>query len=325
MKAVVCTKYGTAEVIQLKEVEKPILKDNEVLVKIFAVAVDIEDPMQREGKPYFARFFVGLFKPRIPILGSEFAGEIEAVGKNVKLFKKGDEVFGVTGGKFGCDAEYVCMPETGLLSKKLPNISIEESAPVCGMLQAWNLLKDKANIQSGQKVLINGAAGSVGSAAVQLAKYFGAKVTGVTFTDNLEFVKSLGADKVIDSTKEDFTQNSETYDVILDVTGKPSSYCKNSLKKGGFYLTNYPTFSILLLMFWSKLFNDKKIIFSATALMPVSKRLNFLKDLLLLFKAEKIKTVIDRRYRLDQIIEAHKYIEQGCMKGNVVVTIKHNK
>lgn len=321
MKATICTKYGSPEVLQLQEVEKPTPRDNEVLIKIFAVAVGIEDPIQRKGKPYFTRLFVGFTKPRVSILGTEFAGRIEAVGKDVKLFKKDDEVFGVTDARFGCDAEYTCMPETGLLSSKLPILTYEESAPICGALQAWNLLKDKANIQSGQKVLINGAAGSVGSAALQIAKYFGAEVTGVCNTDNLEFVKSLGADQVIDYTKEDFTKNGKTYDVILDVTGKSSSYCKNSLEKRGYYLTNYPTFLVLLQMFWTKLFNDKKVIFSATGLLPVSKRLSFLKDLLLLYKGGRLKTFIDRTYRLDQIIEAHKFIEQGHPRGNTVLVV----
>jgi NADPH:quinone reductase-like Zn-dependent oxidoreductase len=324
MKAIVCTKYGPPEVLQLKEVEKPTPKDNEVLVKIFAVVVGIEDPMQRKGKPYFGRIFVGFTKPRRPILGTEFSGEIEAVGKNVKLFKKGDKVFGSTDARFGCNAEYMCMPEDGFLSIKLPKISYEEAAPVCGALQAWNLLKSKANIQSGQKVLINDASGSIGSAAVQIAKIFGAEVTGVSCTDNLEFVKSLGADKVIDYTTEDFTQNGQAYDAILDVTGKPSfTHSKNSLKKRGFYLTTYPKLSVLLQMFLTGIFNGKKVIFSATGLIPVSKRLKFLKDLILLFEEGKLKTIIDRNYRLDQIVKAHRYVEQGHMRGNVVISVEH--
>jgi len=325
MKAVVCTQYGPPEVLQVQEVEKPVPKDNEVLIKIFAVVVGIEDPMQRKGKPYFGRIFVGFTKPRKPILGTEFAGVIEAAGKKVKLFKKADEVFGSTGAGFGCNAQYVCMPEEGFLSIKLPKITFEEAAPVCGALQAWNLLKAKANIQSGQKVLINDASGSIGSAAVQIAKALGAEVTGVSCTDNLEFVKSLGADRVIDCTTEDFTENGQTYDVVLNLTGNPSfSHYRNSLKKRGFYLTTYPTLSVLLQMFWTGIFDGKKVIFSATGLMPVSKRLGFLKDLILLFEEGKIKTIIDRNYRLDQIVDAHQYIEQGRIKGNVVITIGNN-
>ena len=325
MKAVVCTKYGPPEVLQLKEVEKPIPKDNEILIRIFTVVVGIEDCMQRKGKPYFGRIFVGFTKPRKPILGTEFAGEIEAVGKNVKLLKKGDEVFGSTGAGFGCNAEYMCMPEEGFLSKKLQKITFKEAAPVCGALAAWNLLKAKANIQSGQKIIIIDASGSISSAAVQIAKALGAEVTGVCSTDNLEFVKSLGADRVIDYTNEDFTENGQTYDVVLNVMGKPSfSHCKNSLKKRGFYLTTYPTLSVLLQMFWTGIFDGKKVIFSATGLMPVSKRLSFLKDLILLFEEGKLKTIIDRNYRLDQIAEAHQFVEQGHIKGNVVITIGNN-
>ncbi|MEI6089402.1 MAG: NAD(P)-dependent alcohol dehydrogenase [bacterium] len=325
MKAIVCTKYGPANVLLLKDVEKPTPKDNEVLIKIFAVVVGIEDPMQRKGKPYFGRIFVGFTKPRKPILGTEFAGEIEAVGKNVKKFKKGDSVFGVTGAGFGCYAEYMCMPDGGLLSIKLPNMTNEEAAPVCGALQAWNLLTSKANIQSGQKVLINDASGSIGSAAIQIAKALGAEVTGVSCTDNLEFVKSLGADIVIDNSDEDFTKNGLRYDIILDVSGKSLSFqFKNSLTKRGFYLTTYPTLSVLLQMFWTGIFNGKKIIFSATGLMSISKRLTFLKNLLLLFEEGKIRTIVGRNYRLEQMVEAHQFVEQGRIKGNVVITIAHN-
>ena len=320
MKAIVCSEYGPPEVLKLKEVEKPVPKNNELLIRVYAVFVGIEDIMQRNGKPYFGRVFIGLTKPRKPIFGTEFCGEIEEVGKSVKLFKKGDKVFGSTDARFGCNAEYMCMPEDGFLSIKLPKISYEEAAPVCGALQAWNLLKSKANIQSGQKVLINDASGSIGSAAVQIAKIFGAEVTGVSCTDNLEFVKSLGADRVIDYTTEDFTQNGQTYDVILDVTGKPSfTHYKNSLKKRGFYLTTYPKLSVLLQMFLTGIFNGKKVIFSATGLIPASERLKFLKDLILLFGEGKLKTIVDRNYRLDQMVKAHQYVEQGHIKGNVVI------
>jgi NADPH:quinone reductase-like Zn-dependent oxidoreductase len=322
MKAIICSKYGPPEVLQLKEVEKPRLGNNEVLIKIFAVVVGIEDPLQRKGKPYFGRIFVGFTKPRKPILGTEFAGVIEAVGKNVKLFKKADEVFGSTGAGFGCNAEYMCMPEVGFLSKKLPKTTFQEAAPVCGALAAWDLLKDKANIQNGQNILIIDAAGSIGSAAIQIAKAFGAEVTGVCNRDNLEFVKSLGADNVIDFTTEDFTKNGLTYDVILDITGNPSFLNrKNSLTRKGFYLTTYPKLSILFQMFWTWIFNKKKVIFSATGLLPVSKRLCFLKDLVQLFEKGKLRTVIDRTYRLDQIADAHHFVEQGDIKGNVVITI----
>ena len=322
MKAIVCPKYGPPEVLQFKEEYKPVPKYNELLIRVYTVFVGIEDPMQRKGKPYFGRVFVGLTKPKKPILGTEFCGEIEEVGKDVKLFKKGDRVFGVTGAGFGCYAEYMCMPEAGLLSIKPPNMTNEEAAPVCGALAAWNLLKAIANIQSGQKVLIYGASGSIGSAAVQIAKVFGAEVTGVCSSSNLEMVKSLGADIVIDNTGEDFTKNGLTYDVILDVSGKPSSLqFKNSLNKRGFYLTTYPTISILFQTFWTSMFNSKKVVFSATGLKPVSERLAFLKEIIKLFNEGKLKTIIDQSFQLDQMIEAHRYVERGLERGNVVVTI----
>ncbi|MFA6946325.1 MAG: NAD(P)-dependent alcohol dehydrogenase [Pedobacter sp.] len=322
MKAIVCPKYGSPEVLQLKVLEKPVPKNNELLIRVYTVFVGIEDPMQRKGRPYFGRIFVGLTKPRIPILGTEFSGEIEAVGKDVKQFKKGDRVFGVTGARFGCYAEYMCMPESGLLSIKPPNITNEEAAPVCGALAAWNMLKAIANIQSGQKVLIYGASGDIGLAAVQIAKVFGAEVTGVCSSSNLEMVKSLGADKVIDITHVDFTKNGQTYDVILDASGKPSSLkFKNSLNKRGFYLTTYPTISTLFQTFWTSMFDRKKVVFSATGLKPVSERLVFLKEIIKLIVEEKLKTIIDQSFQLEQMAEAHKYVERGLERANVVVTI----
>jgi NADPH:quinone reductase-like Zn-dependent oxidoreductase len=322
MKAIVCPKYGPPEVLQFKEVNKPFPKNNELLIRVYTVFVGIEDLMQRKGKPYFGRFFVGLAKPRKPILGTEFAGEIEAVGENVKLFKKGDEVFGVTGAGFGCYAEYLCMPEAGLLSVKPTNMTNQEAAPICAALAAWNLLKAVANIQSGQKVLIYGASGRIGLAAVQIAKIFGAEITGVCSSSNLELVKSIGADNVIDNTEEDFTKNGLTFDVILDVSGEPSSLqFKNSLNKRGFYITTYPTISILFQNFWTSIFNAKKVVFSATAFKPVSERLAFLKELLKLFKEGKLKTIIDQSFKLEQMVEAHRYIEKGLERGNVVVNI----
>ena len=322
MKAIICAKYGPPEVLQLKEVEKPIPKDNEILIRIFTVVVATEDPLQRKGKPYFARLIIGFTKPKKSILGTEFAGEVEAVGKDVKLFKKGDQVFGSTGSNFGCYAQYVCIPEKGLVSIKPSNISNEEASPVCSALTAWNFLKTQANIQSGQKILINGASGSVGSAAVQIAKVFGAEVTGVCSTANLELVESLGADGVIDYTNEDFTKNGQIYDIIFDVAGKSSfSKCKNSLKQRGIYLNPVVTLSILLQMFWTTMFNSKKVKFSATGLRPLPERLANLKELIILFEAGKLKTIIDKSYPLEQIVEAHRYVEGGRKKGNVVINV----
>jgi NADPH:quinone reductase-like Zn-dependent oxidoreductase len=326
MKAIVYEKYGPPDVLQLKGVEKPVPKDNEVLVKIYAVAVSTEDPLNRKGSPFIIRFATGLTRPKKPIQGAEFAGEIEAVGKDVKLFKKGDQVFGSTGTAFGCYAEYVCVPEEGFLAIKPTNITYDEAAPICGALAAWNFLTDKANIQNGQKVLINGASGAVGTAAVQIAKHFGAEVTGVCSSANLELVKSLGADKVIDYTKEDFIKSGETYDIIFDAVSKSSfSSCKGSLTQNGVYLSTVLKLSILLQMLWTSKIGSKKAMFSATGLRPVPERLIFLKELIGLIEAGKMKTVIDRRYPLEQIADAHRYVEKGHKRGNVVITLEHKK
>jgi NADPH:quinone reductase-like Zn-dependent oxidoreductase len=321
MKAIVYEKYGPPDVLQLKEVEEPTPKDDEVLIRVYATTATASDLMMRRGEPFIGRFVLGLRKPKNPIPGAEFAGEIEAIGKDVKLFKEGDQIFGSID-SLGCYAEYVCLPEEGVVAIKPANMTYEEAAPVCdGALTAWNLL-DMANIQSGQRVLINGASGSVGISAVQLAKYVGAEVTGVCSTTNLEMVKSLGADKVIDYTKEDFTKSGETYDIIFDAVGKSSfSRCKRSLTQKGVYLS--PVFGLpqLVQMLWTSKIGSKKAKFSATGLRPVSERLIFLKELIELIEAGKIKSVIDRRYPLEQIAEAHRYVEKGHKKGNVVITV----
>jgi NADPH:quinone reductase-like Zn-dependent oxidoreductase len=319
MKAIVYTKFGPPEVLQLQAVEKPTPKDNEVLIKIHATTVVKEDPDMRASPG-----FNGFLKPRNPILGQELAGEVEAVGRNVTRFRPGDQVFGI--GAFGAYAEYKCMPETGALAIKPANISYEEAASVPnGALTALPFLRDKGKIQSGQTVLIYGASGSVGAAAVQLARYFGAEVTGVCSTVNLEWVKSLGANLVIDYTQEDFTENGKTYDVIFDTVGKRSfSECKGSLTDEGIYLATVPTPVIMLQALWTARSGSKKVKFVATGLRPAREKIKDLVFLTELIEAGKIKPVIDRRYPLEQIAEAHRYVEKGHKKGNVVITVEHN-
>ena len=321
MKAIVYTKFGPPEVLQLKEVEKPTPKDNEVLIRIHATTVAAEDPGMRSSPG-----INGLIKPRKPILGWYLAGEIKATGKNVELFSIGDQVFGSAGMRLGAHAEYICLPEDGALAIKPANITYEEAAAIPnGALTALPFLRDNGKIQRGYKVLINGASGTVGTSAVQFAKYYGAEVTGVCSSTNLELVKSLGADHVIDYTEEDFTQNGQTYDVIFDAVGKSSfSRCKNSLKDGGVYLTTFPTLAAMLQRLWPSMSGSKKVSFAATGLRPASDKAKDLVFISELVESGKIKAVIDRRYPMEQIAEAHRYVETGHKKGDVVITVVQN-
>jgi len=318
MKAIVYTKFGPPEVLQLQEVEKPTPKAHEVLIKIVATTVVKEDPDMRASPG-----FNGFLKPRNPILGQELAGEIESIGKDVTRFKPGDQVYGMN--MFGAYAEYKCMPESGALTIKPANMSYEEAASVPnGALTALPFLRDKGKIQSGQTVLIYGASGSVGTAAIQLARYYGAEVTGVCSTANLEWVKSLGANQVIDYTQEDFTENAKTYDIIFDTVGKRSfSECKGSLTDDGIYLTTVPTPAIMLQALWTAKSSGKKVKFVAAGLRPASEKIKDLIFLTELIEAGKMKAVIDRCYPLEHMAEAHRYVKQGHKKGNVVITVDH--
>ena len=325
MKAIVFTKYGSPDVLQLKEVEKPTPKDNEVLIRIYATTVTAGDcEIRRFEMPILfwlpIRLYMGIIKPRIKILGQELAGEIESVGKAVTLFKKGDQVFAATDARFGAYAEYKCLPGAHVMTTKPTNMTYDEAAGVpVGGLNALHFLR-KGNVQSGRKVLIYGATGSIGTFAVQLAKHFGAEVIGVCSTPNLELVKSLGADKVIDYTKEDFSQKGETYDVIFDTVGKSSfSRSKRSLKKKGFYLLANPGLSQTVRGLWTSITSDKKVIIALARYRTGD--LVFLKELI---EAGKVKSVIDRRYPMEQISEAHRYVEKGQKTGNVVITLERN-
>ena len=333
MKAVVYTEYGPPEVLQLQEVEKPSPKDDEVLIRIYATAVTSGDYTLRSLDAstrimgLLFGFNFGLIRPKNPMLGYDLAGEVEAVGIDVKRFKVGDQVFGSAGAKRGAYAEYICLPEEsedeegGLLALKPANMTYEEAAAVPhGALSALVFLRDKGNIQSGQEVLIYGASGGVGTYAVQLAKCFGAEVAGVCSTTNLELVKSLGADKVIDYTKEDFTKDGKTYDLIYETVGK-SSFSRNlsSLKEDGIYLAGSAGLLQTFQIAWTSMRGSKKIVVGPG--FGSKEDLIFLKELI---EAGKIKPVIDRRYPLEQIEEAHRYADTGHKKGNVVISVAHN-
>lgn len=324
MKAIVYTNYGSPDVLQLREVEKPVPGTNEIIVKICATTVSSEDCTFRKGKPFVARLATGLVKPAHPTLGSYLAGTIVATGKDVKRFKEGDQVFGATGADFGAHAEFICLPEQGALAPKPTNLNFAEAVAVCaGGLTALPFLRDTGKIQPGQKVLINGASGSVGTSAVQLAKYFGAEVSGVCSTANLELVKSLGADEVIDYTQRDFTRSDNVYDLIFDTVGKSSfSQCKRVLKSTGTYLLTVLTLPILLQMLWTSRIGSKKAMITFTGLRPDKVKSSDLMFLKQLAEEDKIKPVIDRVYSLEQAVDAHRYVDTGHKKGNVVILLE---
>lgn len=318
MKAAVYVQYGPPEVLQFKNVEKPAPKHNEMLVRVRATAVNSGDVRLRKADPFAVRFIFGLIKPKINILGSVFSGEVESVGSAIKHFKVGDLVFGHTDMKFGSYAEYKCLPENGSVALKPANISHKEAAVIpFGGVTALHFIK-KAAIKTGQKVLIIGASGAVGSAAVQLAKSFGAHVTGVCSTANIALVKSIGADKVIDYTKEDFTQNGETYDVIFDTVRSISiARSLKSLNKKGIMILSAAGTSEMLQGFWVSMTSSKKVMTGVISHKAAD--IIFLKHLI---EADKLKPVIDLTFSLEQIAEAHAYVEKGHKKGNVAIEME---
>jgi NADPH:quinone reductase-like Zn-dependent oxidoreductase len=327
MKAIVFTEYGSPDVLHLTEIAKPTPKENEILVRVRATPVNYGDLTARDfahsqfnmPAPLYlpARMAFGWNKPKITVLGSELAGEVESVGKSVTKFKPGDQIFAYVGMGMGANAEYICLPESGTVALKPVNLTYDEAATLpYGAIMASNILK-KGNIQPGQKVLINGASGGIGSMAVQLAKTYGAEVTSVCGTPRLGYVKSLGADKVIDYTQQDFTQNGETYDLILDVLGRSSfARCKNSLNPNGIYLLASFKGRALFDMLWTSLFSRKKVICTMSS--ESAADLVFIKGLV---EAGKVKTLIDKCFPLEQTAEAHRYVEQGHKKGNIVITV----
>lgn len=319
MKAAVYTKYGPPEVLQLQETEKPSPKDNEILLRLEATAVNSGDLRIRKADPFGIRLFFGLMKPKRNILGAVFSGEIVSVGKDVRLFHVGDEVFGHTDMRFGAYAEYMSLSESSTVALKPDSLKHTEAAVIpFGGTTALHFIK-KAKIKPGQKVLINGASGAVGSAAIQLAKYFGARVTGICSTANIGLVKSLGADEVIDYTKSDFTKNSETYDIIFDTVNKiPFSNGIKSLNKNGILILSSAGMSEMLQGFWTSMTNSKKVLTGVIS--HNADDINFLKNLI---ESNKLKPVIDKTYPLEQIVEAHAYVEQGHKKGNVAIVINH--
>jgi NADPH:quinone reductase-like Zn-dependent oxidoreductase len=316
MKAVICDRYGPPEVLRIEDVERPVPGPDEVLIRIRATTVNRSDTETRQGSPAVARLLTGLRRPRHRILGTELAGEVEAVGSAVTEFKPADAVFGVRAWKFGAHAEFVCMRESAALAPKPAGVSFEEAAAVCdGVILALMGLRP-ADVRKGRSILVYGASGSIGTAAVQLSRYFGADVTAVCGTKNLDLIRSLGADQVIDYTREDFTANGQTYDVVFDAVGKHSfRRCRDSLNPGGIYLATDDLHNLLLAV-WTR-FGDKKVVF------PIPPRYTkqdvvFLKGLM---EAGQYRAVIDRRYPLADVIEASRYVETGQKTGNVVLTV----
>ena len=323
MKAIICTGYGGPEVLQLREIDTPTPKENEILIEIKATSVTTAGCIMRTGKPYLGRLFLGLTKPKNAIPGTDLAGEVVKVGKTVTKFKVGDLVIAETSISCSTYAEYICLPEDEIIVKQPQNISPENATGILdGGSTALAFFTDSVTIKKGQKILINGASGSIGTAAIQLAKHFGAEVTGVCSTKNIELVKSLGADHVIDYTKSSLDKTNKVYDIIFDTVGKLSfKKNKQSLKKNGVFLTPVLNIKVLVQMLFNNLLNNKKLKFAATGLRKPELRLRDLKAIVGFMKAGVLTTVIDRTYRLDQVQEAHAYVDKGHKRGNVIISL----
>jgi NADPH:quinone reductase-like Zn-dependent oxidoreductase len=320
MKAAVHTRYGPPDVVRIAEAEKPAAKDNEVLVRVHATTVNRTDCGLRAAKPFIVRFFTGLIRPRVTVLGNEFAGEIESVGRGVTSFEVGDRVFGYNGSSFGAHAEYMVLPVDGLLATMPASLTYEEAAPSTeGSDYALSLIR-AAKLQRGQDVLVYGATGAIGSAAVQLLKHLSATVTAVCDGEHLQLVKSLGADRVIDYTAEDFTKDDQRYDVVLDAVGKSSfGQCRRLLRPRGIYLSTDlgPLSQNPILALITPLFGGKKVMFPLPKDEPEMVR--YFKELI---ESGTFRALIDRRYRLDQIVEAYRYVEAGQKIGNVMISVE---
>jgi NADPH:quinone reductase-like Zn-dependent oxidoreductase len=326
MRAVTYYKYGAPGVLGVEEVQTPTPGDNDVLVRIHAAVVTATDAAFRVGKPFMARMFTGPVRPKAKTLGCGFAGEVVAVGKDVTRFTAGDQVFGDTGPALGAHAEYVCVPQDGALAVMPSGLDHAQAVAVLGeVLTALPFLRDNARLREGQEILINGAAGGVGAAAVQLAKYFGARVTGVCSTAKLELVRSLGADEVIDYTEEDFTRAGRTYDVVFDAAGKSSfSRSRRVLNSVGVYLSTVPSPGIFLHSFWTRMFGDKRAVIAFTGLRPAADKAEDLRFLTKITEAGRMRPAIDGRYPLAEAAEAHRRVDSGRQQGSVLITMEHD-
>ncbi len=320
MKAAIITQYGSPDVVQVTQVAKPTPKDNEVQVSVQMACVTPSDCAFRKGDPFIIKLLYGLKKPKSPVGGVEFAGIISAVGKDVTLFKVGDAVMGMSPDTFGAHGEYLCLPESKTIVPKSASISNEDAVGIVdGALTALIFIRDVAKLKKGQKILINGASGAVGAYGVQIAKYYGAEVTGVCSGRNVELVKSLGADHVIDYTQTDFTNNGQTCDVIFDAIGKSSfSACKKALLPKGVYMTTVPTLTIIKDILWTMLWGSKKAKFTTAGLKQNKDNLNFVQSLA---EAGHLKAVLDRCYPLDDIVEAYRYVDTERKRGNVLISV----